>query len=64
VLIDADERHNLNNKGGGLVVAVLNCGSDTDHVNLADSLLAEACSLPIESALMEQMSSMVWFCTR
>ena len=42
-VIAADLRHAVGNTGGGIVVAVLDSGIDTDHDNLADNLLAEAC---------------------
>lgn len=44
-LIGADLRHALGNSGAGVVVAVLDSGLDTDHVNLGDNLIAEACFL-------------------
>lgn len=42
-VINADERHSLGNTGSGVVVAVIDSGLDTDHSNLADRLVAEAC---------------------
>lgn len=42
-VIAADLRHAVANTGTGTVVAVLDSGLDTDHDNLADDLLAEAC---------------------
>jgi subtilisin family serine protease len=42
-LIGADQRHAMGNTGLGVVVAVLDSGLDTDHSNLADNLIAEAC---------------------
>jgi subtilisin family serine protease len=42
-LIAADQRHAMGNSGAGVVVAVLDSGLDTDHNNLADNLIAEAC---------------------
>jgi subtilisin family serine protease len=41
----ANARHLLGNTGAGVVVAVLDSGLDTDHANLADDLVAEACFL-------------------
>lgn len=42
-VIAADLRHAVGNTGVGTVVAVIDSGLDTDHDNLADDLLAEAC---------------------
>ena len=42
-LIAADLRHAVGNTGDGVVVAVIDSGLDTDHVNLSDDLIAEAC---------------------
>ena len=42
-VIAADLRHAVGNTGTGIVVAVLDSGLDTDHDNLFDNLIAEAC---------------------
>lgn len=42
-VIAADLRHAVGNTGTGIVVAVLDSGLDTDHDNLFDSLIDEAC---------------------
>lgn len=42
-VIAADLRHAVGNTGAGVVVAVLDTGIDTDHDNLSDNLVAEAC---------------------
>ena len=44
-LIGAQSRHEAGNKGAGIVVAVLDSGLDSDHVNLGGDLVAEACFL-------------------
>ena len=44
-LINADDVHGLGYTGQGVVVAVLDTGLDTDHVDLSDDLLAEICFL-------------------
>lgn len=42
-VIAADLRHAVGNTGTGIVVAVIDSGLDTDHDNLSDNLLFEAC---------------------
>ena len=50
-VIAADLRHFVGNTGTGVVVAVLDSGLDTDHDNLADDLVAEACFLDDDGAI-------------
>ena len=47
----ADLRHILGNTGVGVVVAVLDSGMDTDHSNLGDNLVAEACFADDDGAI-------------
>jgi subtilisin family serine protease len=42
-LINGDLRHTRGNRGGGVVVAVLDTGFDSDHPDLAGALVGEAC---------------------
>jgi subtilisin family serine protease len=42
-VISANERHDIGNKGQGVVVAILDSGIDTDHPDLADAVVHEAC---------------------
>ena len=49
--INADLRHAMGNGGAGVVVAVLDSGLDTDHPNLADNLVAEACFADDDGAI-------------
>lgn len=44
-LIGANQWHARDIRGDGVVVAVLDSGIDTDHPNLADDLVAQACFL-------------------
>ncbi len=41
--IGADQRHALGNDGEGVVVAILDTGMDTDHPDLSDDVLQQAC---------------------
>ena len=50
-VIAADLRHAVGNTGGGIVVPVLDSGMDTDHSNLADNLVAEACFADDDGAI-------------
>lgn len=50
-LIRADDWHALGITGRGVVVAVLDTGLDTDHVDLADDLVHEECFLDFDGAL-------------
>ena len=42
-VISANERHDVGNKGQGVVVAILDSGIDTDHPDLADAVVYQAC---------------------
>ncbi len=42
-VISANERHEIGNKGQGVVVAILDSGVDTDHPDLADAVVHQAC---------------------
>jgi subtilisin family serine protease len=42
-VISANERHDVGNKGEGVVVAILDSGIDTDHPDLADAVVHQAC---------------------
>ena len=42
-VISANERHDVGNKGKGVVVAILDSGVDTDHPDLADAVVHQAC---------------------
>jgi subtilisin family serine protease len=42
-VIAANERHDIGNKGEGVVVAILDSGIDTDHPDLADAVVHQAC---------------------
>src|SRR5688572_2163568 len=42
-VIAANERHDIGNKGQGVVVAILDSGIDTDHPDLADAVVHQAC---------------------
>ena len=42
-VISAKERHDIGNKGQGVVVAILDSGIDTDHPDLADAVVHQAC---------------------
>ena len=42
-VISANERHDIGNRGQGVVVAVFDSGIDTDHPDLADAVVHEAC---------------------
>jgi len=50
-VIAADLRHAVGNTGGGIVVAVIDSGLDTDHDNLFDNLIAEACFADDDGAI-------------
>jgi len=50
-VIGADLRHASGNSGTGVVVAVLDSGLDTDHLNLGDNLIAEACFLDNDGSI-------------
>jgi hypothetical protein len=50
-VIAADLRHAVGNTGTGTVVAVIDSGLDTDHDNLVDDLLAEACFADDDGAI-------------
>jgi subtilisin family serine protease len=50
-VIAADLRHAMGNTGNGIVVAVLDSGLDTDHSNLADDLINEACFADSDGAI-------------
>ena len=41
--IGATERHDVGNRGQGVVVAILDTGIDTDHPDLADAIVHQAC---------------------
>ncbi len=49
--IGAGARHDAGNKGAGVVIAVLDSGLDTDHMNLGDDLVAEACFLDNDGSI-------------
>jgi subtilisin family serine protease len=42
-VINGDDRHTRGNRGDGVVVAILDTGIDTDHPDLSDALVHEAC---------------------
>jgi subtilisin family serine protease len=42
-MIGATERHAAGNEGEGVVVALLDSGIDTDHPDLSDDVIAQAC---------------------
>ena len=42
-VIAATERHEVGNRGQGVVVAILDSGIDTDHPDLADAVVHQAC---------------------
>jgi subtilisin family serine protease len=42
-VISANERHDIGNKGQGVVVAILDSGIDTDHPDLSDAVVHQAC---------------------
>ena len=42
-VIAATERHQIGNRGQGVVVAVFDSGIDTDHPDLADAVVHQAC---------------------
>lgn len=42
-LIRANFRHTRGNRGAGVVVGILDSGIDTDHPDLADAVVAQAC---------------------
>ena len=42
-VIAADERREVGNRGQGVVVAILDSGIDTDHPDLADAVVHQAC---------------------
>lgn len=48
-VIEADQWHRRDVKGGGSAVAVLDTGIDTDHPDLSDDLIDQACFLVSES---------------
>lgn len=41
--IAATERHEVGNKGQGVVIGLLDSGVDTDHPDLSDAVVAQAC---------------------
>ena len=50
-LIGADTWHTAGNTGGGVVVAVLDSGLDTDHSDLAAGLIHQACFLDDDGSI-------------
>ncbi|MEC9374976.1 MAG: S8 family serine peptidase [Pseudomonadota bacterium] len=50
-LVEADSQHASGVTGAGVVVAVLDSGLDTDHIDLVDHLLGEECFLDTDGLI-------------